>query len=80
LTSFVVVLQQWRWQHYHLLQWFCYKKKATVIVVAFFNGFVAKKMTTTMSLPSFMVVVLWRKHDSKLLSPFFFPSFLVLLV
>ncbi len=34
---------------YHLLWWLCYKKMATF---AFFGGFVAKKVTTTISSPS----------------------------
>ncbi len=39
----------------HLSRWLCCKKMATC---AFFGGFAAKKVTTAMSLPSSMVVVL----------------------
>jgi hypothetical protein len=34
------------------------QKKATTIVVTFYSGFVAKKVTTTMSSPFSMVVLL----------------------
>jgi len=38
------------------------QKKATTIVIAFFNGFVMKRVTATMSLPSSMVVLLWKRQ------------------
>ncbi len=43
----------------HLLWWLCCKKMATY---AFFGGFATKKVMTAMSLPSSMVVVLWRRQ------------------
>ncbi len=45
---------------HHLLWWLCYKIMAMGTTFAFFGGFVVKKVTTAMSLPSSMVVVLWK--------------------
>jgi hypothetical protein len=53
----------------HLFQWLCCNKMATCI---YFCGFAAKKVTSTMSSPSSMVVVLWRRQW---LEAFFSPFF-----
>ncbi len=54
---------------HHLLQWLCYNKMAACA----FYGFVVKNVTTTMSSPSSMVMVLWKKRWLEaIFSPFFF--------
>ncbi len=55
------------------------QKMVTVTTLAFFGGFVAEKVTAAMSLPSFMVVVLWKKCSQQVISFFiFFFSFVFL--
>ncbi len=50
-------------------------KKMMAIVITFFGGFATKKVMATMSSPSSMVVVLWKRQWQQAVSFFFFSFF-----